>query len=306
MVPDLLAVAPVYKDLATYGQGVRELPDVGHHRREEPGPLQTGCFPSGAIFGGDLARSRRSTPKRRAHLHEVLVTTPTTPGGKHTARRQAASASPSSPPWPPSREPASARPASTTGPARRATRPSRKDVPMEVGPLAQILVAYLAGQRGRQDSTSTRRSKPSARRVSPRCSVGARPSRGARHSRRTINADNALRLGRRAARQHQGAATRASTPSRRIPTAAKAKAGGTGLRGALCALAARSRAARSTRYAAVPASNWNFAPRDDKGVRGPVEEALIGTPVADPDQTARDPAHRPHLRSLNGVRGSRD
>jgi Ni,Fe-hydrogenase I large subunit len=39
-----------------------------------------------------------------------------------------------------------------------------------------------------------------------------------------------------------------------------------------------------SRYAAVPASNWNFAPRDDNGVRGPVEQALIGTPVANPDQ----------------------
>jgi Ni,Fe-hydrogenase I large subunit len=32
----------------------------------------------------------------------------------------------------------------------------------------------------------------------------------------------------------------------------------------------------------VPASNWNFSPRDDKGVRGPAEEALIGVPVVDP------------------------
>jgi Ni,Fe-hydrogenase I large subunit len=36
----------------------------------------------------------------------------------------------------------------------------------------------------------------------------------------------------------------------------------------------------TTKYAAVPASNWNLSPRDDAGVRGPVEEALIGTPVA--------------------------
>ena len=63
---------------------------------------------------------------------------------------------------------------------------------------------------------------------------------------------------------------------------------------------------KTTKYATVPASNWNLAPRDDMGQRGPVEEALVGTPVVDPDQTARDPADRPHLRSLNGVRGSRD
>ena len=31
----------------------------------------------------------------------------------------------------------------------------------------------------------------------------------------------------------------------------------------------------------VVPSTWNFGPRDSEGVRGPVEQALIGTPVAD-------------------------
>lgn len=37
------------------------------------------------------------------------------------------------------------------------------------------------------------------------------------------------------------------------------------------------------RYQLVVASTWNFCPRDDQGQRGPVEEALIGTPVPDPE-----------------------
>ena len=36
-------------------------------------------------------------------------------------------------------------------------------------------------------------------------------------------------------------------------------------------------------YQATPASNWNFSARDGSGTRGPCEEALIGTPVADPE-----------------------
>jgi hydrogenase large subunit len=36
-------------------------------------------------------------------------------------------------------------------------------------------------------------------------------------------------------------------------------------------------------YQAVVPTTWNCGPRDDKGVRGPVEEALVGTPVADTD-----------------------
>ncbi len=40
---------------------------------------------------------------------------------------------------------------------------------------------------------------------------------------------------------------------------------------------------RIERYQIVTPSAWNCSPRDHNGVRGPVEEALIGTPVADPE-----------------------
>ncbi len=36
-------------------------------------------------------------------------------------------------------------------------------------------------------------------------------------------------------------------------------------------------------YQCIVPSTWNTSPRDDRAVRGPIEEALIGTPVADPD-----------------------
>lgn len=35
-------------------------------------------------------------------------------------------------------------------------------------------------------------------------------------------------------------------------------------------------------YQIITPTTWKFSPRDDRGHRGPVEEALIGTPVADP------------------------
>ncbi len=36
-------------------------------------------------------------------------------------------------------------------------------------------------------------------------------------------------------------------------------------------------------YQAVVPTTWNAGPRDDKGVRGPIEEAMIGTPIQDMD-----------------------
>jgi len=37
-------------------------------------------------------------------------------------------------------------------------------------------------------------------------------------------------------------------------------------------------------YQCVVPSTWNAGPRDAAGNRGPYEEALLGTPVADPEQ----------------------
>jgi len=40
---------------------------------------------------------------------------------------------------------------------------------------------------------------------------------------------------------------------------------------------------RIVRYQIVDATTWNASPRDGRGRRGAIEEALVGTPVADPD-----------------------
>ena len=40
---------------------------------------------------------------------------------------------------------------------------------------------------------------------------------------------------------------------------------------------------RINNYQLVVPSTWNASPRDEKGVRGPYEESLIGAPVPDPD-----------------------
>lgn len=41
------------------------------------------------------------------------------------------------------------------------------------------------------------------------------------------------------------------------------------------------RQGRIASYQIITPSTWNFSPRDEQGQRGPVEQALIGTPVAD-------------------------
>ena len=41
--------------------------------------------------------------------------------------------------------------------------------------------------------------------------------------------------------------------------------------------------AKTDNYQIITPTAWNVSPRDDKGNRGPIEEALVGTPVKDAD-----------------------
>ena len=90
-----------------------------------------------------------------------------------------------------------------------------------------------------------------------------------------------------------------------VPDSGEGNGGWDAPRGALCHYV-RIENGKIGSFAAVPASNWNFSPRDDKGVRGPVEEALVGAAGGGRRPAAGDPATGPHLRPLNGVCGSRD
>ena len=55
-------------------------------------------------------------------------------------------------------------------------------------------------------------------------------------------------------------------------------------------------------YQCVVPSTWNAGPRDAQGQPGPYEAALVGTPVAKPDQPLGNPAHPALFRSVHGVR----
>lgn len=46
----------------------------------------------------------------------------------------------------------------------------------------------------------------------------------------------------------------------------------------------RVRAGRISHYQVITPSAWNCSPRDDRGKRGPIEEALVGTPIKDFEQ----------------------
>lgn len=150
--------------------------------------------------------------------------------------------------------------------------------PMEVGPLAQVLAAFARGHKPTKDLVVA---------VLKHLNVPA----------------NALfsTLGRTAARAIE---TKVITDEManwvteaiglikagKLETAAEWKwpgeAMGYGLidvpRGALGHWVHQNRENKIANYQMVVPSTWNLGPRDAKGQVGPVEEALIGTPIADP------------------------
>ena len=55
-------------------------------------------------------------------------------------------------------------------------------------------------------------------------------------------------------------------------------------------------------YQLVVPSTWNASPRDAKGQRSAYEASLIGTPVANTEQPAGDPADDPLVRPVHRLR----
>jgi [NiFe] hydrogenase large subunit len=152
--------------------------------------------------------------------------------------------------------------------------PRYDEEPMEVGPLARVLVAYSKGH-------------PAVRQAVD----GLLAATG------LVAADLQSTLGRVAARaletqiiagamdgwldQLDPAQPLAATGT--IPEKGQGMGLGEAPRGALGHWISIAGGVIDNYQMVVP-STWNFGPRCDPGKRGPVEESLIGTPVADPER----------------------
>ena len=162
--------------------------------------------------------------------------------------------------------------------------PRYDDRPMEVGPLARMLVAYSRGHERVRAFVGMVLSRLN---VGPEALFSTLGRVAARGIETQILAEKmgdfvdalADNMGRGELRIHDS--------SRWDPKSWPADAVGAGFheapRGALGHWV-HIRDGRIERYQCVVPSTWNAGPRDANGKRGPYEEALLGTPVADPEQ----------------------
>ncbi len=157
--------------------------------------------------------------------------------------------------------------------------------PMEVGPLARMLVAYASGHPRVKELVGARPAASSAsgpRRSSRRSAASPRAASRRRSSPRRWT------TGSTSSPPTWRAATSASTTTRsgtRRPGRRSARApASTRRRAARSATGSTSRTARSPTTSASSRAPGTPGRATRQGNRGPYEEALLGTPVADPTQ----------------------
>jgi Ni,Fe-hydrogenase I large subunit len=166
--------------------------------------------------------------------------------------------------------------------------PRYEDMPMEVGPLSRMLIAYVSPDSPSHDSVKEKVDAAlEALDVGPEALLSTLGRVAARGIETWVMVEQAqvwldelvANIGSGDLRIHNG--------ERWLPSSWPAEAEGFGLsdapRGALGHWV-KIKNGRIENYQCVVPSTWNGGPRDANSNRGPYEESLIGTPIADPEK----------------------
>jgi len=271
-IPDVCAIAALYKDWLPYGKGVTNylsVPDL---------PLDTKGtkfdIPGGTIMGGDLGSYKPITSFQDKYFMENITESIARswydgdwqkhPFDEETVPRF-----------------------TDFDPAKKYTwvkAPRFQGKPMQVGPLAQVLVGYVAGHE------PTKRWADAALGTIGKI-AGVTVTPAALHSTLGRHACRAVRCAvmGEMAMKHWGLLVenigKGDTAIFNPPTFPAGEQRGFGFheapRGTLSHWIV-IQDGKIRNYQAVVPSTWNAGPRDAQGQKGPYEASLIGNPVADP------------------------
>ena len=162
--------------------------------------------------------------------------------------------------------------------------PRWKDNPMEVGPLARMLVAYASGNKEVQELVNGTLKQLNAPVSALFSTLGRTAARGLET---ILIAEWALEFYDSLLGNIKNGDSRMFDNSKWEPTTWPAEAKGVGLteapRGALAHWIV-IKDEKIDNYQLVVPSTWNASPRDPQGKMSSYESSLIGTPVADPEQ----------------------
>jgi [NiFe] hydrogenase large subunit/hydrogenase large subunit len=277
-IPDLLAVAPAYLDWAGIGGGVGNYMSYGDYPMDNSPGTGNLFFPRGIIMGKDLANVMEVDEKKVAEYvtHSWYNYSVGDDRGLHPYDGETSNNFTG--PKPPFEF------LDTDAKYSWVKSPRYLDQPMEVGPLARVLVAYASGVpevKAAVDYVLKTLNAPATVLFS---TLGRTAARGvdalllAQKSELWLDqlADN---MGRGNLEVHN--------PEKWEPASWPKEARGFGYheapRGALGHWI-RIENQKIANYQAVVPSTWNAGPRDPHGQMGPYEASLIGTPIADPEK----------------------
>jgi [NiFe] hydrogenase large subunit/hydrogenase large subunit len=276
-IPDVLAVASFYKDWAGYGAGVGNYLVYGEYP-EDDGRNPPLFLPGGVIRNRDLTKVERLDPSQiTEHVRHSWYEYG---GGDQAALHpfQGETKPKYTGPTPPYDR------LDTTEKYSWLKSPRYAGLPMEVGPLSRMLVAYASGHPRVKELVGTVLQKLG---VGPEALFSTLGRVAARAIETLVLAEKqgdwldqlAHNMARHDLRTHDN--------SKWDPSSWPNEASGAGFheapRGALGHWV-HIRNGAIANYQCIVPSTWNAGPRDSTGQRGPYEEALLGTPVADPSK----------------------
>jgi [NiFe] hydrogenase large subunit len=267
-IPDLLAVAPFYKDWAGIG-GNKNFLAYGDFP-EGPKEPDSFYFPRGAIVDGQLKLLKVDTDKivedvTRAWYEGDKPLHPSVGETKPLSGEALNGAVPDT--------------ESEDGKYTWLKAPRYDGKPMEVGPLAQCLVSYVGGNKEIKESVDGCLKQLG---VGPEALFSTLGRLAARGIKCLVNAKRAEKWTMELIENLKKGDTSTFTPYTLDETTSGQ---GMGLndvaRGSLGHWVEIEKG-KIKNYQQVVPSTWNLGPMCNKGQKGPVENALIGTPIADP------------------------
>ena len=275
-IPDVLAIAPLYKDWFTRGEGLGNFLCYGDYSSSDEKDPKTFLFPRGIVMGRDLTKVLPVDPSKITEAidhswYEYSGSSPKHPSQGETSPKYSG-------PKPPYDH------LDVDAKYSWLKTPRYDGKPMEVGPLARMIVGYASGKKEIKDAVDGALKALNAP-ASVLFSTLGRIAARALEAQIMVNQlegwvnqlDDNLSHGK----------TTIFNPIRWDPGSWPKTASGYGWheapRGSLGHwVEIEGKAIKN--YQAVVPTTWNAGPRDAQGQRGAYEASLLNTPVADPNR----------------------
>jgi len=280
-VPDLLAVASFYKDWAKWGGGLKHYLCYGEYPTQGYNKPESFKYPRGVILNRDLSHVYPVNPRDSQEIKEYIASSWYTYEGGDGAGMH---------PW------AGETKISYTGPKPPfetleghtkysfLKTPRWKENPMEVGPLARLLVAFASGNAEVKEAVGATLGKLGVPVDALFSTLGRTAARGLSAA---IEVGWLKNFHNQLLDRVKTNETSTFNGERWEPSTWPADAEGVGLveapRGSL-AHWIKIHDGKIANYQLVVPTTWNGSPRDAKGQHSSFEAALIGTPVAKLDE----------------------